>query len=124
MYQEVIYIIEDNILISSFIKDFLNLKGYKNIRQFESGIQALNCSCYEQPDMLITDINLHTDLNGLDIARLLQKKHYMPIIIISGEYYNTESADFQELDNYSLLPKPFRMEQLYSTMQSMLKIPV
>lgn len=114
-----IFLLEDEALIRSQIKEFLEKQGYEVIAPEKP-------DCFEtwekgqQPDLILLDIGLGSQ-DGIQICRRLRQNIQAPIIFITGE--NTPEREIQGFqaggDDY--IRKPFDFYVLLIRIQNLLK---
>ena len=94
-------------LVTSFIGQtpFLNLVG-----KFSSAVEALKAVHAQKIDVIFLDIQM-PDLNGIELARVLDNsKGYKPRIIFTTAY-NQFALDGYKVDALDYLLKPFNYEE-------------
>lgn len=113
-----ILIAEDDPVINSGIKYFLEKNGLKAVSVFSCGEaeKALNIGF----SLIILDINL-PDGNGLELCRKIREKSDIPIIFLTA---NDTDEDMIEgfrsgCDDY--IPKPFSIEVLLQRIKAVLR---
>lgn len=85
-----ILIVEDNIITAKHIANSLKKFGYQisaMVNSFESVQKELAKNI---PDLVILDINLGRDIDGINIAEILEKEFQIPFIFLTS--YNDEST--------------------------------
>src|SRR3569833_2851101 len=93
-------------LVCKFITQtpFLNLVG-----RYLSAVEALNAIHTEHVDIIFLDIQM-PDLNGIELARVLNKMHAAPQIIFTTAY-NQFALEGYKVDARDYLLKPFNYEE-------------
>lgn len=112
-----ILIVEDEMLIGANISLQLNELGYEVIGVIPRGEQALKHIEEELPDIMLLDINLKGDLDGIDTALAMQQNYDIPIIYLTG---NTDEAHFNRAKAtkpYGFIAKPFKKIDLQRTIE-------
>lgn len=112
-----ILIIEDDPIIASDIADYLNNVDYK-----VSGVAYNPNMAFEElknnlPDLVLLDINLNSDKNGIDIADFIYQNLSIPFIFLTS-YSNREvlnKAKITEPSGY--IVKPFDEDDLFATIE-------
>jgi DNA-binding LytR/AlgR family response regulator len=108
MNQIKILIVEDEGLIALDIEERLKSEGYDVIGIADSGKNALKIVNRNIPDVIIMDINLNGDLNGIETVTLISKIKKIPFIYLSAlSDVNTWENAKQTLPAAFLI-KPFR----------------
>lgn len=115
-----ILVVDDEPQIRKLLSTGLEGYGY-GVLPAATGLEALTIVAQRQPDLVILDINLNSEPNGLDVCRRLREWSQVPIIILSvrgDEKTKVEALD-AGADDY--LTKPFSMEELRARMQAVLR---
>lgn len=94
-------------LVCAFIEQtpFLNLAG-----KFSSGVEALRGLHEQQPDVIFLDIQM-PDLNGVELARVLDARDQPKPRIIFTTAYNQFALEGYRVDALDYLLKPFNYEE-------------
>jgi len=102
-------------LVCSFIEKtpFLKLKG-----RFLSAVEALKIINDGEVDLIFLDIQM-PDLNGLELARVLESRPNKPRIIFTTAY-NQFAIDGYKVDALDYLLKPFNYEEFLRAAQKAL----
>ena len=118
-----ILIVDDDPAIQTLFEQFFKTKGF-NPRVAIDGFDALLSMKEQVPDLIVTDIVMD-GMDGLALMREVRNQHPdMPIIAISGGRRSV-SVDFELPAEKSgadvFLEKPVHLEDLFRTIQSLLK---
>ena len=111
-----VLIVEDENIVAEDIRERLEALGYGIIGITDSGREAIELAKRHSPDLVMMDIHIKTDLNGVEAAICIQGlfERTIPIVFVSG--YSVQ--DFPEIGAvypYTILKKPFSDEELNST---------
>jgi DNA-binding NarL/FixJ family response regulator len=110
-------IVEDEIIIAETISLVLKKLGYlptKPAYSYESAISMLES---EKPDIVLLDINLNDELDGVDLAHYININYSLPIIFLTANSdRNTIERSKQTRPN-AFLVKPFSSEDLFSSIE-------
>lgn len=112
-----ILIVEDELLIAETLSITLEMIGYKITDIVSSGEKALQSIEKNIPDLVLMDIVLRGDMDGIETAYLIQKSYNIPVI------YLTSYSDVGTLDRakktspYGYLIKPFKENELRATIE-------
>lgn len=102
-----ILVVEDEMIIGAKISMFLTELGYEVTGILPRAEEALFHIKDNTPDIILLDIQLKGDMNGIVLANILQKDYKIPIIFLTA---NTDNDTFQlakEAKPYAFLAKPF-----------------
>lgn len=112
-----ILIIEDDPIIASDIADYLNNVDYKVSGVAYNPNMAFDELKNNLPDLVLLDINLNSDKNGIDIADFIHQNLSIPFIFLTS-YSNREvlnKAKITEPSGY--IVKPFDEDDLFATIE-------
>ena len=79
-----VLIVEDEIICSEHIQLLLKRWGYDVLAIVASGEAALDILQDECPDLILMDISLAGELDGIDTARRIRALYTVPILYLSG----------------------------------------
>lgn len=112
-----ILIVEDEMLIGANISLQLNELGYEVTGIIPRGEEALKHIEDYPPDIMLLDINLKGELDGIETALAMQKTHNIPVIYLTA---NTDDAHFnraKETKPFGFISKPFKKLDLQRTIE-------
>ncbi|MDA3940007.1 MAG: response regulator [Spirochaetia bacterium] len=112
-----ILIIEDEAIVALDLKTNLERIGYSVIGSTPSGEEALDLLDSLNPDLIITDIKLQGDMDGIDVAEILNEKFGIPFIILSA--YSDEGIieRAKHVEPYGYIIKPFGTNNLRASIE-------
>lgn len=108
-----IMIVEDEWIIANDIKNCLIDLGYMVTSISATGQEAVERAAADQPDLILMDIMLKGEMNGIEAAREIRKKQRTPVIYLTAydNQYLVEQA--KQTENYGYLLKPFKDRELH-----------
>ena len=101
-------IVEDEMIIAANISLQLTEMGYEVTGIVPRGEEALVHVRNNPPDIILLDINLKGDLDGIETAREMQKTQNVPVIYLTA---NADDGHFNEAKDthpYGFIAKPFK----------------
>lgn len=104
-----VLIVEDDPIIALDLKRALTKLNYQVINAVTSGEDALAIVAQQLPDIILMDIQLDGDLDGVDTAHQISRNYAIPIIFLTS---NTDTRTFNRAkltQPHGFLSKPFRM---------------
>ncbi|HEX6384178.1 MAG TPA: response regulator transcription factor [Anaerolineae bacterium] len=115
-----ILVVDDEPQIRKLLKAGLSGYGYEVIVA-ANGQEALALAAQRDPDLIILDINLGSEPDGVAVCRNLREWSQVPIIILSirDEEKTKVMALDAGADDY--VTKPFGMEELRARIQAVLR---
>ncbi len=103
-----ILIVEDEMVIAANISLQLTELGYEVTGILPRGEEALSQIKIERPDILLLDIRLKGEMDGIETAQEIQRYYNIPIIYLTA---NADEAHFnraKETHPYGFISKPFK----------------
>ncbi len=79
-----VFIVEDDTITQMYLEHMLELDGHEVVGVASSGEQALIDLEQSNPDLILLDIELEGQLNGIDVATQLKDSSQVPIVFITG----------------------------------------
>ncbi|MCC6905438.1 MAG: response regulator transcription factor [Anaerolineae bacterium] len=115
-----VLIVDDEPQIRRQIKIGLGGYGY-DVLTAANGQEALIATAQQSPDVIILDISLGSEPDGIEVCRRLREWSQTPIIMLSvhDEEKTKVTALNAGADDY--LTKPFGMEELQARIQAILR---
>lgn len=103
-----ILIVEDEMIIAANISLQLTTLGYEVIGIVPRAEEALACVKQDQPDIILMDINLKGDLDGIDTVKLIKETYDIAVIYLTA---NADEAHFNRAKSthpHAFISKPFK----------------
>ncbi|OAD91582.1 DNA-binding response regulator [Aequorivita soesokkakensis] len=103
-----ILIVEDEMVIAANISLQLSELGYEVTGILPRGEEALSHIKIDKPDIVLLDIRLKGEMDGIETAHEIQKSYNIPIIYLTA---NADEAHFnraKETHPYAFISKPFK----------------
>lgn len=107
-----VLVVEDEIIVAASIKQQLtNSLDLNVLKPVGKGEKAIEVAVSERPDVILMDIVLSTDMNGVEAAREILSI-YNPVIIFASGYIDQKISD--EIDSLKAfkLYKPYKLEDI------------
>ena len=108
MNTKTILIVEDEFLIAKDIEDILIEEGYKVINYIATVEEAIELIENKNPDLVITDIRLKSEKDGVDLGRYLIEKDNIPFIYLTSHTDKLIMDRVKETRPYGFIVKPFK----------------
>ena len=115
-----ILLIEDEPSVSAFVRAALERRGYRVVQAATgaAGLHELSKGIYGG---VISDIRMPGEINGADVHKWI--RNHRPelcsrIILISGDTANSETQTLLSESSTPCIEKPFRVQQLISTVET------
>ena len=79
-----ILLVEDEAIVAQYLSLELELEGYEVCGYVATGEEAIQKALEEKPDLILMDINILGDIDGIQAAEEILKHRYIPIIFMTG----------------------------------------
>lgn len=112
-----ILIVEDEAIIANDIKRALEKFGYNIIDIVRSGESAIHMVEKTNPDLILVDIKLEGDLDGIDITDIIQAEYNIPVILITAYSNRRTIGEAMLTAPYGYITKPFEDKDLYLSIE-------
>ncbi|SMF33421.1 HD domain-containing phosphohydrolase [Desulfovibrio gilichinskyi] len=112
-----ILIVEDEAIVALDIKARLQILGYTVIGVASNGIDAIEIALKQSPDLILMDIMLEGDLDGIDTAEVINGDGSIPVIYITA-YADEETLKRAKItEPFGYIIKPFEDRELSLTIE-------
>jgi len=110
-----ILIIEDEIIVALDIKSALENLGYEVTTIATNHTEALESIKKNKPNIILTDINLENSIDGINIVKDIQKVQNIPVIYLTAFSDDETINRAIQTNPIGYLLKPFKTNELKST---------
>jgi len=117
MGKKKILIVEDEGVVALQIKSVLENLGYEVIDILSSGEETLAKIKQLCPDLVLMDIRLDGEINGIEATRRLRNQHNLPVIYLTAHMEESTIADAKATEPYGYILKPFSVNDLRITVE-------
>jgi len=105
-------VVEDEVLVAKDISSRLTQIGYDVIGTAGRGREAIDLAIELRPDLILMDIHLRDEIDGIEAAQAIQKSFDVPIIFCTA-YSNDETLQRAKVTApYGYTLKPFDNREL------------
>lgn len=107
-----ILIVEDEFITSDDIRTSLLAMGFLVCGTASTGEQAIQLTLTRNPDLILMDINLKGNLNGIETATEIKKLRDVPVVYLTGQ---SDDATFNRAissEPFGYIIKPFEERNL------------
>lgn len=113
-----VLIVEDEVLIGMMIKKKVAAQGYDVCDISTTGEDALVQTANEKPDMVLMDICLAGDINGIEAARMIKNQFSIPIVFFTGNNKDKMLIDqSRDVNPVAIVDKLGPIEELFIAIQ-------
>lgn len=110
-----IVIVEDEFVIAEDIRITLQDHGYDMMAIFDRGEAALPFIIKENPDMVLVDIHLDGEMDGVELVKQLRAKANLPVVYLTANSDATTYERARDTHPNAFLIKPFASANLLAS---------
>ena len=110
-----ILVVEDEITAALDIKQRLEQLGYEVLSTVGNGRDALRLIKEEMPDIVLMDIQIRGDIDGIETASLIRKEYDLPIVFLSANSDTATIDRAKAAGPLAFLLKPFEDIEIQTT---------
>ena len=116
-----ILVVEDNLIVAQDLASSLRKMGYDVPVTVSSGEEALATVAAESPHLILMDVRLRGEMDGVETARKIQSRHGLPVIFLTAYADDATLRRSLETQPYGYLVKPFQDRELRTTIEVALR---
>jgi len=112
MAQIQILVVEDEIIVAEDIRRSLKNLGYNVPSVVSSGEAAIKKAQENNPDLVLMDIMLHGEMDGIAAAGIIRSKFDIPIVYLTAYSDNKILERAKITEPFGYIIKPFNEREL------------
>ncbi len=112
-----ILIVEDDKMICSIFSMFIKELGHQMVGISPNGQDAIIKATESKPDIILMDIHLQGEINGIETARIINDALNIPVIYISSDIEESTLKEAILSNTYGFLVKPIYKTTLGITIE-------
>jgi DNA-binding response OmpR family regulator len=117
-----ILLVEDDEAIAAFIATALEREGY-SVTCVRTGQEALSHTRCRFPDLMLLDLTLPGDVDGLQVCRVIRRGDtYVPIIMVTAKDEDVDKIVGLEIGADDYITKPFNARELLARVRAVLRL--
>lgn len=109
-----ILIVEDEILIAHQLRRKLEALDYEVVGIATNGRDALRIAAEAIPDLVLMDIVIQGNMDGIETADLLIKDHHIPVIYLTAYSDSDTLQRAEDTRAYGYILKPFNEREVHA----------
>jgi PAS domain S-box-containing protein len=107
-----VLVAEDEDRIAEAICDGLAAAGCEVVARSDSGVQAVEAALALRPDLILMDVRLKGDKDGIRAAELINEKVRIPVVYLTGDSDQKTLQRAKAASAYGYVLKPFKIRNL------------
>lgn len=112
-----ILVVEDESIVAFNLQQRLSQLGYDVPAIAVSGQESFELVSQTLPDLVLMDIHIQGDMDGIEVAARLQETHAIPVIYLTAYSEDSTLERARKTRPYGYLLKPFSERELHATIQ-------
>jgi DNA-binding response OmpR family regulator len=117
-----ILLVEDDEAIAAFVATALEREGY-TISRVSTGQEALSHIRRTVPDLVLLDLMLPGDVDGLQVCQAIRRgETYVPIIMVTAKDDDVDKVVGLEMGADDYITKPFNTRELLARVRAVLRL--
>jgi len=112
-----ILVVEDESIVSKDIQHSLNKLGYHIVGAASSGEKAIEIARSERPDILLMDMMLKGNMNGIETAEIIRNELSIPVIFLTAYADESTLSKAKLTEPYGYIIKPFKEMDLHTSIE-------
>ena len=117
MSQIKVLVVEDESIVSKDIQHSLKRLGYGVCGAAATAEKALTLVKDEKPSIVLMDIMLKGDMNGIEAAELVRREHNIPVIFLTAYADEATLSKAKITEPYGYIIKPFKEIDLHTSIE-------
>ena len=117
MSQKKILIVEDESIIAEDISDSLISLGYRISGMVYSGEEAIEAAAKCRPDLVLMDVNLQGEIDGITAAAEIRARFQIPVVYLTAYADENTLRRVNATKPFGYIVKPFEEKNLHTTIQ-------
>ncbi len=112
-----VLIVEDEGVIAKDMSNQLGAMGYEPMGPAFTGEQAVQIAMDSRPDIVLMDISLAGDMDGIEAATLIKQHYNIPVIYLTAFSDDAILNRAKDTTPHGYLVKPFRHSELKASIE-------
>ncbi len=112
-----IMIVEDNTTVAEDCRECLENVGYQVTSILATGEEAIETVATDHPDLVLMDIKLRGDIDGIRAARQIYNQYEIPVLFLSAYSDKELLQRAKESGSFGYLVKPFEERTLFAMLE-------
>ncbi|MFA5332335.1 MAG: response regulator [Methanoregula sp.] len=117
MPEKRILIVEDETIVAMTLEEVLHDQGYSVAGIVSSADDAILATAKFNPDLILMDIRIRGDRDGISAAEEINRRFNIPIVYLTSHSDDKTLARAVKTRPYGYLLKPFRPRELHTTIE-------
>lgn len=112
-----VLVVEDENIVSKDIQHSLKKLGYNVVGAASTGEKAITLAHEHKPDVVLMDIMLKGDMNGIETASKIKESLNIPVIYLTAYADEATLSKAKVTEPYGYIIKPFKEIDLHTSIE-------
>lgn len=117
MAQTNVLVVEDESIVSKDIQLSLKKLGYHVVGAASTGAQAVELALEHRPDIILMDIMLKGEMNGIEAATKIRSEANIPVIFLTAYADESTLSKAKVTQPYGYIIKPFKEIDIHTSIE-------
>jgi PAS domain S-box-containing protein len=117
MRKRIVMVVEDELIVAEDLTHWLASLGYTVGARASTGQQAVQRCEATRPDLVLMDILLPGDMDGIQAAEIIRQRFDIPVVYITASSDDATLSRAKVTEPFGYILKPFDERGLYSTIE-------
>lgn len=117
-----ILIVEDELVLQLMLEHMLKKMGFEQFGTATKGAVAIEKAKNESYDLILMDIMLQDEIDGIEAYRKIQEEKEVPVIYITGNTDPRNKEKAMQIGYHDYLGKPITFSHLKSSIDQLFSI--
>ncbi len=110
--KKTVLIVEDDMIISLVIENMVKELGHEVVGKANSGQEAIDLALENKPDLVLMDIRLKGEMDGIEAVKIIKEKISTSVIYLTGNSDRLNYDRAKATECVDLITKPFTISDL------------
>ncbi|HEY4366829.1 MAG TPA: diguanylate cyclase [Steroidobacteraceae bacterium] len=107
-----ILLVEDEGIVAQYLEDVIVHFGYRVVGVASEGVQAVCMAQELEPQLIVMDVGLRGDIDGIQAAQMIQERSHVPVIFLTAHRDEQTLKRAVSTGPLGYLVKPFQEVEL------------
>lgn len=107
-----VLIVEDDMILTMYNKKLISSLGLEIVGCVRNGKDAIECALNNTPDVILMDIRIQGDIDGITTMEIISKTKNIPVIYMSGNSDQETMIRAKQTNMIGFITKPISEELL------------
>ena len=121
MLKPKLLIVEDELIVALGFQMRFQKMGYEVCETVSNGNKVISIVEKENPDIILMDINIQGERDGIEIAKEIKSRFNTPVVFQSGYFNPAIKKRVNTINHSGFFEKPVDVNSLHKAFQKVLK---